>query len=169
MNEDGAQLPPTERGELQIRGSTIFKGYWDKPEANAETFTSDGWMKTGDVAYIDDEGYLYIVDRIKDLVIRGGENIGCGEVEAALLEHPAILEASVYAVPDERLGEEVGATFYSQDDLDESELQQFLSQRLAKFKIPKYLQNQRVPLPRTASGKILKREIREQAVNQVLS
>ena len=169
VNEDGTQLPPTERGELQIRGSTIFKGYWDKPEANAETFTSDGWMKTGDVAYIDDEGYLYIVDRIKDLVIRGGENIGCGEVEAALLEHPAILEASVYAVPDERLGEEVGATFYSQDDLDESELQQFLSQRLAKFKIPKYLQNQRVPLPRTASGKILKREIREQAVNQVLS
>ena len=169
VNEDGTQLPPTERGELQIRGSTIFKGYWDKPEANAETFTSDGWMKTGDVAYIDDEGYLYIVDRIKDLVIRGGENIGCGEVEAALLEHPAVLEASVYAVPDERLGEEVGATFYSQDDLDESELQQFLSQRLAKFKIPKYLQNQRVPLPRTASGKILKREIREQAVNQVLS
>ena len=126
-------------------------------------------MKTGDVAYIDDKGYLYIVDRIKDLVIRGGENIGCGEVEAALLEHPAVLEASVYAVPDERLGEEVGATIYSQADLDESELQQFLSQRLAKFKIPKYLQSQKVPLPRTASGKILKREIREQAVNQVLS
>ena len=169
VNDNGDQLPPKERGELQIRGSTVFKGYWDKPEANAEVFTSDGWMKTGDVAYIDDEGYLYIVDRIKDLVIRGGENIGCGEVEAALLEHPEILEASVYAVPDERLGEEVGATFYSQDDLDESELQQFLSQRLAKFKIPRYLQSQRVPLPRTASGKILKREIREQAVNQVLS
>ena len=169
MNDNGDQLPLKERGELQIRGSTVFKGYWDKPEANAEVFTSDGWMKTGDVAYIDDEGYLYIVDRIKDLVIRGGENIGCGEVEAALLEHPEILEASVYAVPDERLGEEVGATFYSQDDLDESELQQFLSQRLAKFKIPRYLHSQRVPLPRTASGKILKREIREQAVNQVLS
>ena len=169
VNDNGDQLPPKERGELQIRGSTVFKGYWDKPEANAEVFTSDGWMKTGDVAYIDDEGYLYIVDRIKDLVIRGGENIGCGEVEAALLEHPEILEASVYAVPDERLGEEVGATFYSQDDLDESELQQFLSQRLAKFKIPRYLHSQRVPLPRTASGKILKREIREQAVNQVLS
>ena len=103
VNDNGDQLPPKERGELQIRGSTVFKGYWDKPEANAEVFTSDGWMKTGDVAYIDDEGYLYIVDRIKDLVIRGGENIGCGEVEAALLEHPEILEASVYAVPDERL------------------------------------------------------------------
>ena len=117
VNDDGDQLPPKERGELQIRGSTVFKGYWDKPEANAEVFTSDGWMKTGDVAYIDDEGYLYIVDRIKDLVIRGGENIGCGEVEAALLEHPEILEASVYAVPDERLGEEVVATFNSQDYL----------------------------------------------------
>ena len=168
VSDDGDQLPSKKRGELQIRGSTVFKGYWDKPEANAEVFTSDGWMKTGDVAYIDDEGYLYIVDRIKDLVIRGGENIGCGEVEAALLEHPKILEASVYAVPDDRLGEEVGATFYSQDELDESGLQQFLSQRLAKFKIPKYLQSQKVPLPRTASGKILKREIREQAVNQIL-
>ena len=101
------------------------------------------------------EGYLYIVDRIKDLVIRGGENIGCGEVEAALLEHPEILEASVYAVPDERLGEEVGATFYSQDDLDESELQQFLSQRLAKFKIPRYLQSQEF-LCQNSLGKILK-------------
>ena len=108
VNDDGDQLPPSKRGELQIRGSTVFRGYWNKPEANSEVFTSDGWMKTGDVAYIDDEGYLYIVDRIKDLVIRGGENIGCGEVEAALLEHPKILEASVYAVPDDRLGEEVG-------------------------------------------------------------
>ncbi len=163
IDENGLPLPAMNRGELLIRGSTIFKGYWNKPEANAEVFTSDGWMKTGDVAYIDEEGYLYIVDRIKDLVIRGGENIGCGEVEAALLEHPHILEASVYAIPDKRLGEEVGATYYSSEAIDDSNLRNFLTERLAKFKIPRYLWSQGSPLPRTASGKILKREIREEA------
>lgn len=166
---NGETLEPMNRGELLIRGSTIFQGYWNKPEANAEVFTSDGWMKTGDVAYIDEEGYLYIVDRIKDLVIRGGENIGCGEVEAALLEHPDVLEASVYAVPDERLGEEVGATYYSSEELQEEDLRKFMADRLAKFKIPRYLWGQRNALPRTASGKILKREIREEAERRALA
>jgi long-chain acyl-CoA synthetase len=169
IDENGLSLPPMKRGELLIRGSTIFHGYWNKPEANAEVFTPDGWMKTGDVAYIDEDGYLYIVDRIKDLVIRGGENIGCGEVEAALLEHPDILEASVYAVPDERLGEEVGATYYSSEEIDESTLRGFLTDKLAKFKIPRYLWGQGSPLPRTASGKILKREIREEAERRALA
>ena len=169
IDENGLSLPPMKRGELLIRGSTIFHGYWNKPEANAEVFTPDGWMKTGDVAYIDEDGYLYIVDRIKDLVIRGGENIGCGEVEAALLEHPDILEASVYAVPDERLGEEVGATYYSSEEIDESTLRDFLTNKLAKFKIPRYLWGQGSPLPRTASGKILKREIREEAERRALA
>ena len=169
IDENGLSLPPMKRGELLIRGSTIFHGYWNKPEANAEVFTPDGWMKTGDVAYIDEDGYLYIVDRIKDLVIRGGENIGCGEVEAALLEHPDILEASVYAVPDERLGEEVGATYYSSEEIDESTLRDFLMNKLAKFKIPRYLWGQGSPLPRTASGKILKREIREEAERRALA
>ncbi len=169
IDENGLSLPPMKRGELLIRGSTIFHGYWNKPEANAEVFTPDGWMKTGDVAYMDEDGYLYIVDRIKDLVIRGGENIGCGEVEAALLEHPDILEASVYAVPDERLGEEVGATYYSSEEIDESTLRGFLTDKLAKFKIPRYLWGQGSPLPRTASGKILKREIREEAERRALA
>ena len=169
IGEKGETLEPMNRGELLIRGSTIFQGYWNKPEANAEVFTSDGWMKTGDVAYIDEEGYLYIVDRIKDLVIRGGENIGCGEVEAALLEHPDVLEASVYAVPDERLGEEVGATYYSSEELQEEDLRKFMADRLAKFKIPRYLWGQRNALPRTASGKILKREIREEAERRALA
>mgnify|MGYP001296499540 CR=1 FL=1 len=169
IGEKGEALEPMNRGELLIRGSTIFQGYWNKPEANAEVFTSDGWMKTGDVAYIDEEGYLYIVDRIKDLVIRGGENIGCGEVEAALLEHPDVLEASVYAVPDERLGEEVGATYYSSEELQEEDLRKFMADRLAKFKIPRYLWGQRNALPRTASGKILKREIREEAERRALA
>lgn len=87
-------LPPMARGELQVRGASVIRGYWNRPDADAATFDGE-WLKTGDVACIDEEGFLYIVDRLKDLVIRGGENIGCGAVEAALLEHPAVLEASV--------------------------------------------------------------------------
>jgi long-chain acyl-CoA synthetase len=116
------------------------------------------------VAYLDDEGYLYIVDRIKDLVIRGGENIGCAEVEAALLSHPDILEASAYAVPDERLGEEIGATVYVETTIDLDELKVFLSEHIAKFKIPRYVEVVTEPLLRIASGKIDKRRIRETTV-----
>lgn len=160
VDEAGHALPQGERGELWVRGTSVIQGYWQRPEANAETFV-DGWLRTGDVAYFDAEGFVFIVDRIKDLIIRGGENIGCGEVEAALLEHPAVLEASVYAIPDERLGEEVAATVYTTDDLSEEELRSFLAERLAKFKIPRYLQRTDQPLPRIASGKIYKRQLRE--------
>ena len=164
--EDGQVLAQGERGELQIRGISIIKGYWDRPEANAESFDGD-WLRTGDVAYLDDEGYLYIVDRIKDLVIRGGENIGCAEVEAGLLAHPGVLEASVYAVPDERLGEEVGATVYCPEALDEDELRGFLLEQIARFKIPRYLHFSQQRLPRIASGKINKRLMREQFVSSI--
>ncbi len=163
IDTDGNALPANERGELLIRGVSVIKGYWNRPEANAETFT-EGWLHTGDVAYLDEEGYLYIVDRIKDLIIRGGENIGCGEVESALLEHPMVLEASVYAVPDERLGEEVGATIHVDGPIDEASLRAFLEERLARFKIPRYLRFSAEPLPRIASGKILKRQLREEAI-----
>jgi len=146
-----------------IRGASVIQGYWRRPEANKETFT-EGWMHTGDVAYFDADGFLFIVDRIKDLIIRGGENIGCGEVEAALLEHPLILEASVYAVPDERLGEEVATTVYAEQTLDEASLRTFLSERLAKFKIPKYIQFTPENLPRMASGKIFKRQLRDTTI-----
>lgn len=162
--EDGEELPPGERGELQVRGSSIFRGYWNRPDADAEVFADDGWLRTGDVAYLDEEGFLFIVDRIKDLVIRGGENIGCGQVEAAILEHPDVREASVYAVPDERLGEEVGATVYAAKPLEAEELRVFLQSRLARFEIPRYLTVSGEPLTRTASGKILKRAIRDEAV-----
>ena len=167
IDEQGNELAAGERGELLIRGAAVFRGYWQRPDANAETFLPGGWMRTGDVAYLDDEGYLYIVDRIKDLVIRGGENIGCGEVEAALLEHPLIQEASVYAVPDERLGEEVGSTLYVASAIAEQDLSGFLQERLAKFKIPRFIHQQVEPLPRTASGKILKRDLREQACQRL--
>jgi len=169
VDDDGNECPTLTSGELLVRGTSIFRGYWNRPDANAETFVNGDWMRTGDVAYLDAEGFLFIVDRIKDLVIRGGENIGCGEVEAALLEHPSVHEASVYAVPDERLGEEVGTTLYTERQLSNEELQEFLAERLAKFKIPTYVWQQQEPLPRTASGKILKRELREQAQARVSS
>lgn len=169
IDEAGNELPALSRGELLIRGTAVFRGYWNRPDANAETFLPGGWMRTGDVAYLDEEGYLFIVDRIKDLVIRGGENIGCGEVEAALLEHPLIHEASVYAVPDERLGEEVGTTIYTDRPIDEEALNAFLLTRLARFKVPAYTLQQHEPLPRTASGKILKRDLREAACLRLTS
>ncbi len=162
VDSDGNHLPANERGELVVRGTSIVRGYWNRPEANAETFT-DGWMHTGDVAYLDEEGYLYIVDRIKDLVIRGGENIGCGEVEAALLAHEDVLEASVYGIPDERLGEEIGTTIYCRQAIDGDELRGFLLNHLARFKIPRYINTTPSPLPRIASGKIAKRKLRDQA------
>ncbi len=163
IDEAGNELPQGERGELLIRGVSVINGYWRRPEANAETFI-DGWLRTGDVAYLDEEGYLFIVDRIKDLIIRGGENIGCGEVEAALVEHPLVVEASVYAIPDDRLGEEVGATVYAQQGLQENDLRLFLAAHLAKFKIPASIQILHEPLPRIASGKIFKRQLRDDAI-----
>ena len=162
-DEAGRVLPPGERGELWVRGTSVFTGYWNNPEANKQSFDGD-WFRTGDGATIDAEGYLYIVDRIKDLIIRGGENIGCGAVEAALVMHPEVIEASVYAVPDERLGEEVGATVYGTDKLDVEQLRQFLEGHLAKFEIPRYIARADAPLPRTPSGKILKREIKQAAI-----
>ncbi|MFT4632297.1 MAG: long-chain acyl-CoA synthetase [Candidatus Pseudothioglobus sp.] len=162
VSESGDVLPSGTPGELQIRGASVIEGYWQRPEANAETFV-DGWLRTGDVAYIDAEGYVYIVDRIKDLVIRGGENIGCAEVEAGLLEHTNILEASVYAVPDERLGEEVGATLYCDKTLTAEHITEFLASRIARFKIPRYVIFSAEPLPRIASGKIDKRHLRQLA------
>ena len=168
VNEAGQELQQGERGELQVRGTSVIRGYWNRPDATAETFV-DGWLLTGDVAYLDAEGYLFIVDRLKDLVIRGGENIGCGTVEAALLEHPDISEASVYGVPDERLGEEVGATVHAEEPVAEAELLAFLQAKLAKYQIPRYLHYSPIPLPRTASGKILKRQLRDEAVVRLRS
>ena len=168
MDEEGNLLPTGERGELQIKGASIIEGYWERPDANLEAF--DGhWLRTGDVAYVDEEGFVYIVDRIKDLVIRGGENIACAEVEAALNEYPDVIEASVYAVPDDRYGEEVGATVYSQASIDHDALRDFLHDHIAYFKIPRYIDVTDQPLPRIASGKINKRELRKSAPQRFLS
>jgi long-chain acyl-CoA synthetase len=167
IDEAGNELPAGQRGELLVRGTSVFRGYWNRPEVDAEVFLPGGWFRTGDVAYLDDEGFLFIVDRIKDLIIRGGENIGCGAVEAAILQHPHVREAAVYGVPDERLGEEVGATVYAAGAVTADELRAFLETRLARFEIPKFIRFVAEPLPRTASGKILKREIRAEAVKEM--
>lgn len=164
IDEIGEALPTGQRGELLVRGTSMFQGYWNRPEANAQSFVDGDWFRTGDVAYLDEEGFVFIVDRIKDLIIRGGENIGCGQVEAALLMHPAVLEAAVYAVPDERLGEEVGATIHVTSEVDIEALRSFLSAHLARFEIPRYFQIASEPLPRTPSGKILKRQIKQTAL-----
>jgi long-chain acyl-CoA synthetase len=163
VDENNKPLPTGQRGELQIRGASIMRGYYKNPKANAESFVDGDWFKTGDVAIIDDEGFVFIVDRIKDLVIRGGENIGCGAVEYALQEHPLVAEACVYGVPDDRLGEEVAATVYAIGDVTPEELRLFLEPRLGKFQIPRYITIEQEPLIRGATGKILKKEIRKEA------
>ncbi len=166
VDAEGKTLPAGERGELLVRGTSVFNGYWNRPELNREIFTDD-WFHTGDVAYLDEEGYLFIVDRIKDIIIRGGENIGCGKVENVLLMHPQVHEVAVYGVPDERLGEEVGATIRGSADLDLDQLRAFLQQHLAAFEVPRYLIKADEDLPRTPSGKILRREIRLKALGQL--
>jgi long-chain acyl-CoA synthetase len=161
VDEHGNEVPAGERGELQVRGTSMFRGYWRSPEANAAAFDGD-WFRTGDAALIDDEGYLYIVDRIKDLVIRGGENIGC-----ALVEHPDVVEACVYALPDPRFGEVVAATLYVTHTLAESGLREFLANKLAQFEIPHYIHQQIEPLPRIASYKIAKRQLKTEAIERL--
>lgn len=165
VDETGCDVPSGQSGELLLAGPTVFEGYWNRPEANDEAFAGH-FLRTGDVGCVDQQGYLTIVDRIKDLVIRGGENIGCAEVEGALVEHPDIIEASVYAVPDQRLGEEVGATLYCSTVLDPELIRQFLRERVAAFKVPRFIEFSEAALPRIASGKIDKKTIRASACLQ---
>ncbi|PLW67841.1 class I adenylate-forming enzyme family protein [Pseudohalioglobus lutimaris] len=165
IDEQGSFLPPGDRGELVVRGTSVIHGYWNQPQANTESFVGE-WFRTGDVAYIND-GHLYVVDRIKQLIIRGGENIGCGEVEDALLDHPEVIEASVYGVPDDRLGETVAATLYINADAKKVAISDYLHSRLAKFKVPEYLKLCTKQLPRIASGKIDKRRLRQEHIGDL--
>jgi len=166
VDNDGNILPPGERGELVVRGTSVIHGYWNRTDANQESFI-DNWFRTGDIAVIDERGHLFIVDRLKQLIIRGGENIGCGEVEDALLDHPEIVEDSVYGVPDQRLGEVVAATIYVNTETSDSAIFDFLKPRLAKFKIPQYIKISANQLPRVASGKIDKRRLRAAHVEEL--
>ncbi len=159
---DGRVLEPGSTGEIWFRSPSLIRGYWNRPEATAETLV-DGWLKSGDIGRIDDEGFVYVSDRAKDMILRGGENIYCAEVEAAIYEHPAVYEAAVYGVPDDRLGEELACHVMVKPDatLDAGELQRFVGERLAKFKVPTIVTLVTEQLPRNASGKILKRDLRD--------
>ena len=159
--EDGKPLPAGERGEVCIKSPANVVGYWNKPEATAEAFV-DGWFHTGDVGYMDEDGFLYIVDRIKEIIIRGGENISCIEVEAAIYSHPDVLEAAVFGLPDERLGEIVGAAIVLREgaQMTAEALREYLAEHLASFKLPAHVWFRSETLPRIASGKIFKRQLK---------
>jgi len=158
---DGRDAPIGEPGELWIKGPNVVKGYWNKPEATAASF-SNGWLHSGDVACLDEEGFIFIVDRAKDMVIRGGENVYSAEVEAALFEHPAIADAAVIGVPHEVLGEEVGAVVVLKpgEEVTADELREHVAERIASFKVPAHIWFSSEPLPRNPAGKVLKRELR---------
>ncbi|QNS05691.1 class I adenylate-forming enzyme family protein [Streptomyces xanthii] len=157
----GEAVPGGEVGELWLRGQSMVRGYWEDPEASAAAITADGWFRTGDLAVLLDDGRVRVVDRIKDMVIRGGENVYCAEVEAALYEHPDVLEAAVFGVPHPVLGEEVAAVVRVRGGLDPSALREFAGRGLAAFKVPAHVVVQKEELPRNATGKVLKRALRE--------
>jgi long-chain acyl-CoA synthetase len=162
LGECDVHLPPGERGEVAIRSAANFRGYWNDEAATRAAFTADGYLKTGDIGYLDDDSYLFIVDRKKDIIIRGGENISVQEVEAAIYSHAGISEASVFGVPDERLGEVPAAVVYSEDKaIAKDELLDFLSKHIAQFKLPAYLWIADAPLPKLGTGKIDKVSLRQ--------
>ncbi|WP_309752965.1 class I adenylate-forming enzyme family protein [Novosphingobium sp.] len=162
VDDEGTELPQGEVGELWVRGSPVIKGYLNRPDATAETIT-EGWLHTGDIARIDADGFIYIVDRKKDLVIRGGENISCTEVEACVYRHPAVAECSVFGVKDDRMGEEIGVAVYlgGGQTIDETDLKKHCLDHMSKHKVPRYVWFLDDPLPRNASGKFLRRELKE--------
>lgn len=166
VDENNMELPPGSSGEVLLRGPGVFKEYWRKEKATAEAISVDGWFRTGDIGKLDADGALYILDRAKDLIIRGGENISCAEVESAIYEYPSVQECAVFGMPDERLGEVVGAAVVCKPGskpFSGPELEVFLIEKLAKFKVPSlmYLWREGEQLPRGATGKIPKRTIRD--------
>jgi len=167
VGPDGETLATGEVGELWIKGPNVVKGYFGKPEATAETF-SDGWLHSGDLGRIDDEGFVYIMDRAKDLLIRGGENISSVEVESALFEHEAVTDAAVIGIPHPVLGEEVGAVVHLApgSSVTEDALKAHVADRLAGFKVPVRIWFYDDPLPRNPAGKIMKRELRNQLLDR---
>jgi len=155
-------LPAGAVGELWVKGPQVVKGYWNKPEATAEAF-QDGWLRTGDLVRIDEEGFLFIIDRAKDMLIRGGENIYCVEVENVLYEHPDVMDAALVGIPHRTLGEEPGAIVHLKAGgaATEADLRQFVRERLAAFKVPVKIAFWPETLPRNANGKILKRDLKQ--------
>jgi long-chain acyl-CoA synthetase len=163
-DELGRSLPVGERGEIWFKGPNLIRGFWNRPDATAETIV-DGWLRTGDIGRLDDEGFVYVEDRAKDMVLRGGENVYSAEVEAAIYEHPAVHEAAVFGVPHERLGEEVAAVVVPRPGatVTVEELQAHVGQRLAPFKVPSRIVVWEADhlLPRNPAGKVLKRDLKD--------
>ena len=148
-----------------FRGANLIRGYWNNPEATAETIV-DGWLHSGDIGRVDDEGFVFVEDRAKDMVLRAGENVYCAEVEAALYQHPAVYEAAVFGVPHPRLGEEVAVAIHPRpgESVDAEALQAYLREHIAPFKIPTIVEIRSERLPRNAAGKLLKRALRDEVV-----
>jgi long-chain acyl-CoA synthetase len=159
-------LGPNEYGEIMMFGPMLIRGYWNRPDATAETI-ENGWLHTGDGGYIDDEGFLYIKDRIKDMILRGGENVFCTEVEGSIYEHPAVYEAAVFGVPHERLGEEVAVAVFPKEGaaFTAEDLWKFLDGKISSFKVPNHVVVMNEPLPRNAAGKFLKTALRDGVAN----
>ncbi len=162
VDGNGNEVAQGEVGELWVKGAPVIRGYLNRPDATAETIT-DGWLHTGDVARIDEDGFIFIVDRVKDMVLRGGENVYCAEVESAIFEHPAVAECTVFGVPDDRLGEEVGVAIYCKEGepVSADTIRNHCHERISSHKVPRYIWFMNEALPRNASGKFLKRELRE--------
>jgi long-chain acyl-CoA synthetase len=155
-----ADVPPGTVGHILVRSSSLMAGYWQKPEATAEVMRGD-WYLTGDLGYRDDESYLYLVDRAKDMIVSGGENVYSTEVENALTGHPAVEEVAVFGVPDPHWGESVYAVVYVRQQVSAEELVAHCRQQIARFKVPRDIELRVEPLPKSAAGKILKRELRD--------
>jgi long-chain acyl-CoA synthetase len=161
-DDDRCPVPVGEQGEIWIKGPTVMlRGYWNRPDVNAEVLV-DGWFRTGDIARMDEEGFVFIVDRAKDMIIRGGENIYCVEIENVLYQHPAVVDAAVVGVPHVQLGEEVKAVVHAKPgaDVAADELRALCRAHLADFKVPAYVEFHAEPLPRNPAGKILKAALR---------
>ncbi len=159
---DGSPLPVGEVGEVTVKGPNVMIGYWNKPEETASVLDPSGWYSTGDVGFLDDDGYLYLVDRAKDMIVSGGENVYCTEVEDAIYTHPGVLEATVFGVPDAQWGEAVHAVIVPREDagLDEATMINHCRERIGGYKVPKSISFQDEPLPKSGPGKVLKRNLR---------
>jgi long-chain acyl-CoA synthetase len=157
---DGTLLSTGEAGEIVVRGAQAMQGYWNRPEETAAVLTPDGWLRTGDVGFVDEEGYIFIVDRTKDMVISGGENIYCAEVERVLGELPGVTECAAFGIPDDRLGELLVAVVVA-EGLDESQIIAAVGERLARYKAPGRVAFSAETLPRNAVGKVEKRVLRK--------
>ncbi|MBF9151602.1 class I adenylate-forming enzyme family protein [Novosphingobium jiangmenense] len=171
LDDDGKPLPQGQVGEVSIRSIANFLGYWDNEKATREAIMPDGYFRTGDLGYLDPEGYLFIVDRKKDIIIRGGENISCIEVESAIYAHPCIAEASVFGLPDEKLGEVPAAVYLAKEGCSatDEELREFLKAHIAPFKIPVRFWEVTEALPRLGTEKVDKRSLRERYTKEFLT